>query len=202
MNWAKVDIARQTNTADIAGTLADAVHGADVVIGLSSWNTITSEMVGSMAKDPLLFVLSVPDPEITPEPARAAGAAVVATGRPDAPNLISNALVLPGIFRGALDVRATAINREMLLAAATAIADLVPPNHLSPQQIVPSLMDYAVAPHVARAVAEAAQRSGVARVEKSPVEVEAQARATIYEGHRPVPPASHRPATLDEQSLA
>ncbi len=201
MNWAKVDIARQTNAADITGTLADAVHGADVVIGLSSWNTITSEMVGSMAKDPLLFVLAVPDPEITPEAARAAGAAVVATGRPDAPNLISNALVLPGIFRGAMDVRATEINQEMLLAAATAIADLVPPNHLSPQQIVPSLMDYAVAPHVARAVAEAAQRSGVARVEKSPVEVEAQARATIYEGHRPVPPPSHRPATLDEQAL-
>jgi malate dehydrogenase (oxaloacetate-decarboxylating) len=201
MNWAKVDIARQTNTADITGTLADAVRGADVVIGLSSWNAITPQMVGSMAKHPILFVLAVPDPEITPEEALAAGAAVVATGRPDTPNLISNALVLPGIFRGAMDVRATEINQDMLLAAAFAIADLVPPNHLSPQQIVPSLMDYAVAPHVARAVAEAAQRSGVAQIKKSPVEVEVQARATIYEGHRPVPPPSHRSATLDEQAL-
>jgi len=201
MNWAKVDIARQTNPADLAGTLADAVRGADVVIGLSSWNTITPQMVASMAKDPVLFVLAVPDPEITPEAARAAGAVVVATGRPDTPNLISNALVLPGIFRGAMDVRATEMNQAMLLAAARAIAEAVPPHQLAPQQIVPSLMDYALTPQVARAVAEAAQRSSVASVAKSPVEVEAQTRATIYEGHRPVPPPSHRSATLEEQAL-
>jgi malate dehydrogenase (oxaloacetate-decarboxylating) len=192
MNWVKVDIARQTNTADITGTLADAVRGADVVIGLSSWNTITPQMVSSMAERPILFVLAVPDPEITPEAARAAGAAVVATGRPDVPNMITNALVLPGIFRGAMDVRATHITQDMLLAAAHAIAELVPLPHLSPQQIVPSVMDYAVAPRVARAVAEAARQSGVARVEKTPAEVEAQARATIYEGHRPTAIASLR----------
>src|SRR6266581_6400635 len=201
MNWAKVDVARQTNTADITGTLADAVRGADVVIGLSSWNTITPKMVSSMAERPILFVLAVPDPEITPEAARAAGAAVVATGRPDVPNLITNALVLPGIFRGAMDVRSTHITQEMLLAAARAIADLVPSEHLSPQQIVPSVMDYAVAPRVARAVAEAARQSGVARVEKTPAEVEAQARATIYEGHRPVPPPSHHFDSLNEHAL-
>ncbi len=201
MNWAKVDIARQTNTADVTGTLADAVRGADVVIGLSSWNTITPAMVHSMAEHPILFVLAVPDPEITPEAAYAAGAAVVATGRPDTPNLISNTLVLPGIFRGAMDVRATSITQTMLIAAAHAIADLVPPERLSPQQIVPSVMDYAVAPRVARAVAEAAIESGVARVDKDPLEIEAQARATIYEGHRPVPPASHHYTTLNEQAL-
>jgi malate dehydrogenase (oxaloacetate-decarboxylating) len=201
MNWVKVDIARQTNTADVTGILADAVRGADVVIGLSSWNTITPQMVSSMAERPILFVLAVPDPEITPEAARAAGAAVVATGRPDVPNMITNALVLPGIFRGAMDIRATHITQDMLLAAARAIADLIPSEHLSPQQIVPSVMDYAVAPSVARAIAEAARQSGVARVEKPPAEVEAQARATIYEGHRPVPPPSHRTTTLDEQAL-
>ena len=201
MNWAKVDVARQTNTADTTGTLADAVRGADVVIGLSSWNTITPQMVSSMAQRPILFVLAVPDPEITPEAARAAGAAVVATGRPDVPNLITNALALPGIFRGAMDIRATHITQDMLLAAASAIADLVPPKYLSPQQIVPSVMDYAVAPRVARAVAEAARQSGVARVEKTPAEVEAQARATIYEGHRPVPPPSHHFDSLNEHAL-
>jgi malate dehydrogenase (oxaloacetate-decarboxylating) len=201
MNWAKVDIARQTNTADITGTLADAVQGADVVIGLSSWNTIIPKMVSSMAERPILFVLAVPEPEITPEAARAAGAAVVATGRPDVANMITNALVLPGIFRGAMDIRATHVTQDMLLAAARAIAELVPLPHLSPQQIVPSVMDYAVAPGVARAVAEAARQNGVARVDKDPLEVEAQARATIYEGHRPIPPPSHRTTTLDEQAL-
>ncbi|GAC1344283.1 MAG: hypothetical protein NVSMB27_05070 [Ktedonobacteraceae bacterium] len=201
MNWAKLDIARQTNTTNIKGTLGDALRGADVLIGLSSWNTITPEMVRSMATQPILFVLAVPDPEITPADALAAGAAVVATGRTDAPNLITNALVLPGIFRGALDMRATRMTEEMLIAAAHAIADLVPAEHLSPQQIVPSVMDYTVAPYVARVVAEAARQSGVARVERDPLEIETQAQTTFYEGHRPVPPPSHHYASLDEQAL-
>ena len=201
MNWAKVDIARQTNAANLRGTLSDAVRGADVVIGLSSWNTITPEMVASMADSPILFVLAVPYPEITPEAARAAGAAVVATGRPDAPNLITNALVLPGIFRGALDVRATTINQEMVVAAAQAIANLVPSEHLSPHYIVPSVMDYAVAPRVAHAVAQAAIQSGVARVARDPAQIEAEARATLYEGQRPVPPPSHSCTGLQEEAL-
>ncbi len=201
MNWAKVDIARQTNPTNRTGTLADAVRDADVVIGLSSWNTITPEMVGSMAERPILFVLAVPDPEITPEVAVAAGAHIVATGRPDAPNLVTNALVLPGIFRGALDVRATMINQEMLLAAAQAIADLVPSSRLSAQHIVPSMMDFAVAPHVARAVAEAAIQSGVANIERDPDEIETRARAMLYEGHQPVPPPSHSYCNLQEEAL-
>ena len=201
INWAKVDIARQTNPENRTGTLSDAVRGADVVIGLSSWNTITPAMVATMAKNPILFVLAVPNPEITPEAAIAAGAAIVATGRPDYPNLITNALVLPGIFRGAMDIRSTGINQEMLIAAAQAISDLVPPERLSPQQIVPSVMDYTVAPRVARAVAGAAKRSGIARTDRDPGEIEAQARATIYEGRRPTPPPSHHTSNLQEEAL-
>jgi malate dehydrogenase (oxaloacetate-decarboxylating) len=154
-----------------------------------------------MAAQPILFTLALPDPGITPAAALAAGAAVVATAHPDAAHPITDTLVLPGIFRGALDVRATAITQEMRLSAASAIAGLVPSEHLSPEYLVPSVMDYAVAPRVARAVAEAARRSGVARVEIDPAEIEAQVLANIYEGHRPVPPPSHRYANLQEHAL-
>lgn len=201
MNWAKLDISRQTNPADVSGTLNDALRDADVYIGLSSWSTITPEMVSSMAERPVLFTLALPDPGITPEAAMAAGAAVVATAHPDAAHPITNALVLPGIFRGALDVRATAITREMLVATADAIAGLVPPERLSPHHLVPSVMDYMVAPRVARTVAEAALRSGVARGERDPEEIEMQVWASIYEGHRSVPPPSHQHTNLQEQSL-
>lgn len=201
MNWAKLDIARQTNPANVTGSLDDALHHADVFIGFTSWSKITPEMVSSMADHPILFTLALPDPGITVEAAQDAGAAVVATARTDAPHPITNALVLPGIFRGALDVRATAITQQMLNAAAYAVADLVSPEQLSPQHLVPSIMEYAVAPRVARAVAEAARQSGVARSDKDPAEIEMQAWATIYEGHRPVPPPSHQYANLQEQSL-
>src|SRR2546427_2065162 len=201
MNWAKLDIARQTNPNDISGTFSDAVRGADVLIALSSWNTITPEVISSMAERSIVFALALPDPGVTPEDAQSAGAAVFATGHPDIPNMITNALVLPGIFRGVLDMRATRFNREMLIAAAHAIADLVPPEEFSSQQIVPSVMEYGVAPRVARATAEAARQTGVARIEKDPDEVEMQARRTIYEGHRPVPPPSHHYADTQEQAL-
>jgi len=201
MNWAKLDIARRTNRAGVTGTLADALRGADVLIGLSAGNTVTPEMVRSMADRPIIFALAVPDPEIEPEDALAAGAAVVATGRTDAANLITNALVLPGIFRGALDVRATDITREMIVAAAKALAELVPAEELLPQRIIPSVMDFTVAPRVARAVAAAARQSGVARVWIDPAQVEAWAIATAYEGHRPVPPPSHHYADLQEEAL-
>jgi len=154
-----------------------------------------------MAERSIVFALALPDPGVTPEDAQSAGAAVFATGHPDIPNMITNALVLPGIFRGVLDMRATRFNREMLIAAAHAIADLVPPEQLSPQQIVPSVMEYGVAPRVARAAAEAARQTGVARIEKDPDEIEMQARRTIYEGHRPVPPPSHHYANTQEQAL-
>ena len=174
MNWIKLDIARRTNKENITGSLSDAVRDADVLIGLSTWSSITPEMIRSMAERPILFSLTVPDPGITLEAALDAGAAVVATALTDIPNSITNTLVLPGIFRGALDERATHINQEMLIAAAHAIADLVPSGQLSPKHIVPSVMDFAVAPCVARAVAEAAMKSGVARVTRDLDEVESQ----------------------------
>jgi malate dehydrogenase (oxaloacetate-decarboxylating) len=201
MNWAKLDIARKTNRAGVTGTLADALRNADVLIGLSAGDVVTPEMVRSMAADPIIFALAVPDPEIVPEAALAAGAAIVATGRTDFANLITNALALPGIFRGALDVRATDITLDMIVATAHAIADLVPPDRLSPQQIVPAVMDFTVAPRVARAVAEAARRSGVARVWVDPATVEAQALASAYEGPRPRPPPSHHYADFQEEAL-
>ncbi len=201
MNWAKLDIARQTNPSDIKGTLGDALRNADVYIGLSSWSTLTPDMISSMADRPILFTLALPDPGITPEAARAAGAAVVATARPEAAHSLTNVLVLPGIFRGALDVRATTITQQMLLAAAYALADLVPPEQLSSEHLVPSVMEYTVAPRIARAVAEAARQSGVARIEKDPAEIERQAQATIYEGHRPVPPPSHQYTNPQEEAL-
>lgn len=201
MNWAKLDIARRTNRANMTGSLSDGVRNADVLIGLSTWSSITPEMIRSMAERPILFTLTVPDPGITPEAAFDAGAAVVATALTDVPNSITNTLVLPGIFRGALDVRTTSIHQDMLIAAARAIADLVPSEKLSAQYIVPSVMDFAVAPRVAHAVAEAAMKSGVARVARDRDEVEIQARATLYEGHRPVPPPSHCYANLQEQAL-
>ena len=167
--------------------------------GLKPRQEVTVKVTRMMS--PLLFTLALPDPGVTPQAALASGAAVVATAHPDAAHPITNALVLPGIFRGALDVRATAITQEMLLATASAIADHVPPEQLSPKHLVPSVMDYAVAPRVAGTVAEAARRSGVARVERDPAEIEAQTRATIYEGHRPVQPPSHRYANLQEEAL-
>jgi malate dehydrogenase (oxaloacetate-decarboxylating) len=201
MNWAKLDVARKTNPDDLTGTLSDALQNADVLIGLSAPHRVTPEMVRSMAGGPVVFALAVPEPDIAPATAMAAGAAVVATGRADLPNLITNALVLPGLFRGALDMRATGFTREMVVAAAQAIADLVPPEQLSPHRIVPSVMDFAVAPYVARSVAKAAQQSGVARVAKDPVQVEMEAQATIYEGRRPIPPPSYRYADLQEEAL-
>jgi malate dehydrogenase (oxaloacetate-decarboxylating) len=201
MHWAKVDIARRTNPTNITGSLSDAMRDADVVIGLSARNPITSEMVATMAADSIVFVLDVADPEIKPEAAKAAGAAVVATGRPEYPNLITDALVLPGIFRGAMDVRATYVDQKMLIAAAHALAALVPPERLALREIVPSVMDFNGPPRIARAVAEAALQSGLARAIVDPAEIEAQTRATIYEGHRPVPPPSHHYTTIQEQAL-
>jgi malate dehydrogenase (oxaloacetate-decarboxylating) len=202
MNWAKLDVARQTNPDDIKGSLSDALNGADVYIGFSSWSKITAEMVGSMATQPVIFTLALPDPGITPEEAKAAGAAVVITARTDeAAHPLTNALLLPGIFRGALDIRALAITEEMLLAASEALADLVPTSQLSSEHLVPSVMEYAVAPHIARAVAEAALRCGVARGTMTPQEIQSFARASIYEGHRPVPPPSHHYASLQEEAL-
>ncbi|WP_308754733.1 malic enzyme-like NAD(P)-binding protein, partial [uncultured Anaerotruncus sp.] len=144
--------------------LADAMKGADVLIGVSRPNLVTPEMVASMAKDPIVFAMANPTPEIMPDLARAAGAAVVGTGRSDFPNQINNVLVFPGIFKGALAVRAREITEEMKVAAARAIAAMVPDGELSAERILPDALDKRVADRVAEAVADEARASGAARI--------------------------------------
>ena len=164
LNPAKEEIAAITNQNCEKGSLKDVIRGADVFIGVSSPGTVTAEMVKSMAKDPILFPMANPTPEIMPDEAIAAGAAVVGTGRSDFPNQINNVLAFPGIFRGAFDVRASDINDEMKLAAAYALAGLVSPEALSRDYIIVPAFDPRVGPTVAKAVAEAAKQSGVARI--------------------------------------
>ncbi len=169
MNPYKEEIARRTNPDKVKGPLAEAIRGADVFIGVSAPDTLTEAMIGSMAKDPVVFAQANPIPEIWPiSRAHTAGARVVATGRSDCPNQINNVLAFPGIFRGALDVRATDINDAMKIAAAQALADLVRPDELGPEKIIPSSLDPAVAPAVAAATARAAMESGIARVQVAP----------------------------------
>lgn len=164
LNPAKAEIAKITNRNLEKGSLKDVIRGADVFIGVSSPGTVTPEMVKTMAPGAILFPMANPTPEIMPDEALKAGAAVVGTGRSDFPNQINNVLAFPGIFRGTFDVRASEINDEMKLAAAYALADLVSPEELSPDYIIVPAFDPRVGPAVAKAVAEAAKKSGVARI--------------------------------------
>ncbi len=164
LNPAKEEIAKITNRDLEKGSLKDVIRGADVFIGVSSPGTVTPEMVKTMAPGAILFPMANPTPEIMPDEALKAGAAVVGTGRSDFPNQINNVLAFPGIFRGTFDVRASEINDEMKLAAAYALADLVSPEELSPNYIIVPAFDPRVGPAVAKAVAEAAKKSGVARI--------------------------------------
>ena len=163
-NPAKAEMARITNPEKMTGKLADAMSGADVFIGVSAPHVVTQEMIRSMAKDPIVLAMANPVPEIEPKDALEAGAAVVGTGRSDHPNQINNVLVFPGLFRGALDVRARDINQEMKLAASRALADLVSPEELNSEYVLPAPFDPRVGPAVAKAVAQAARDSGVARL--------------------------------------
>ena len=164
MNPYKEEIARRTNPQKVKGGLAEAIKGADVFIGVSAPNTLTEDMIRSMAKDPIVFAQANPIPEIWPiQRALDAGARVVSTGRSDCPNQINNVLAFPGIFRGALDVAATDINDAMKIAAAYAIAELVTADELRPDYIIPSTLNPDVAPAVAAATARAAIESGIAR---------------------------------------
>ena len=163
LNWIKTEMAEATNLSRKAGTLADMLVGADVFIGVSAPNTVTTEMVKTMNKDAIIFACANPTPEIFPDAAKAGGARVISTGRSDYPNQINNVLAFPGIFRGAFDVRAGDINEEMKVAAAEALAGLVG-DELSEDYIIPAAFDPRVGPAVAKAVAEAARRSGVARL--------------------------------------
>ena len=163
LNPIKEEMAKITNHNHEKGTLAEVIKGADVFIGVSAPGTLTADMVRSMAKDPIIFACANPTPEIMPDEAKAAGAAVVSTGRSDFPNQVNNVLCFPGIFRGALDVRASDINDEMKIAAAEAIASLVSDEELNADYILPKAFDPRVKDAVAKATAEAARRSGVAR---------------------------------------
>ena len=164
MNPVKDEMSKVTNLDKKAGSLADMLVGADVFIGVSAPGAVTTEMVKTMNKDAIVFACANPTPEIFPDDAKAGGAKVVSTGRSDFPNQINNVLAFPGIFRGAFDVRAKEINDEMKLAASEALANLIADEELSPEYIIPKAFDKRVGPAVARAVAEAAKRTGVARI--------------------------------------
>lgn len=164
MNPIKEEMAKITNKEKKAGTLADMLKGADVFIGVSAPGCVTTDMVKTMAKDPIIFACANPTPEIFPDEAKAGGAAVIATGRSDFPNQINNVLAFPGIFRGTFDVRASDINDEMKIAAAHALADLISDEELNADYIIPAAFDPRVRDAVAKAVAQAARDSGVARI--------------------------------------
>lgn len=164
LNQEKIEMAKITNKQMRKGSLEEVIKGADVFIGVSAPGCVTPEMVKSMAKDPIIFAMANPTPEIMPDLAREAGAAVVGTGRSDFPNQINNVLVFPGIFRGALDCRAKDINDEMKIAAAKAIADYIPESELTAENIIPSALDKNVSAAVAEAVIKAAKDSGAARI--------------------------------------
>ena len=164
LNWIKEEMAEITNLERKQGPLAEMLEGADVFVGVSGPGTVNTEMVRKMAKDAIIFACANPTPEIFPEDARAGGAAVIATGRSDFPNQINNVLAFPGIFRGAFDVRASDINEAMKMAAAKALADLISDNELTADYIIPKPFDPRVGPAVAKAVAQAARDSGVARI--------------------------------------
>ena len=164
LNWIKEEMALVTNLEKKAGTLADMLVGADIFIGVSAPGTVTTEMVKTMNKDAIVFACANPTPEIFPDDAKAGGAAVISTGRSDYPNQINNVLAFPGIFRGTFDVRASDINEEMKMAAAKALAGLISDEELSADYIIPYAFDPKVGPAVAKAVSEAAVRSGVARI--------------------------------------
>ena len=164
LNWIKEEMAQVTNLEKKAGSLADALVGADVFIGVSAPGTVTTEMVKTMNKDAIVFACANPTPEIFPDEAKAGGARVVSTGRSDFPNQINNVLAFPGVFRGTFDVRASDINEEMKMAAAEALAGLISDEELNEEYIIPQAFDERVGPAVAKAVAEAARKSGVARI--------------------------------------
>ncbi|MHB8125669.1 MAG: NAD(P)-dependent malic enzyme [Desulfitobacteriaceae bacterium] len=171
MNPAMEAMAELTNHEKLRGSLADALKGADVFIGVSAPGVLNGEMVATMNSGAVVFAMANPTPEIFPEEALAAGAAVMATGRSDYPNQVNNVLVFPGIFRGALDVRAKDITEEMKLVAAHAIAEIISDEELSAEYIIPGVFDPRVAPTVAAAVAQVAINSGVARIQRDPKEI-------------------------------
>ncbi|CAH0203826.1 NADP-dependent malic enzyme [Peribacillus sp. NPDC101481] len=176
MNDTKEQVAKVTNRNKVSGPLETVIQNADVFIGVSAAGALTKEMVSSMNRDAIIFAMANPDPEIMPEDAKAAGAKVVGTGRSDFPNQVNNVLAFPGIFRGALDVRATHINEKMKVAAVQAIAGLIQEHELNEDYVIPAPFDERVAPAVAAAVAKAAMETGVARINVDPEEIKEKTR--------------------------
>ncbi|MCR1834191.1 NAD-dependent malic enzyme [Oceanobacillus caeni] len=176
MNSVKEQVAKYTNRNKIEGSLNEVIEGADVFIGVSVAGALTKEMITKMNDDPIIFAMANPDPEVMPEVAKEAGAKVIGTGRSDFPNQVNNVLAFPGIFRGALDVRATRINEEMKIAAAEAIASLVSEEELHDDYVIPAPFDDRVAPTVAASVAKAAMETGVARITLNPEEIAEKTR--------------------------
>ncbi|MBO1003393.1 NADP-dependent malic enzyme [Pseudogracilibacillus auburnensis] len=176
MNKVKEIVAKNTNHKKLQGSLEEVIEGADVFIGVSVGGALTPEMVKKMNKDPIIFAMANPDPEILPEDAKKAGAKIIGTGRSDFPNQVNNVLAFPGIFRGALDVRATRINEKMKMAAVEAIASLIKEDELNEDYVIPGPFDARVAPAVAKSVAKAAMETGVARIEIDPEEVAERTR--------------------------
>ena len=164
LNASKEEMAEITNHNNVKGSLEEVIKGADVFIGVSAPKTLTAEMIKTMAENPIVFAMANPVPEILPDEARSAGVSIMGTGRSDFPNQINNVLAFPGIFRGALDVRASDINDEMKIAAARAIAGVIKEDELQPDYIIPDAFNHDVTPAVAKAVAEAARKTGVARI--------------------------------------
>lgn len=167
MNPAQKEMAEKTNKEQLHGDLKDAMKGKDIFVGVSAPNIVTAEMVGTMAKDAIVFAMANPTPEIMPDEAKKGGARVVATGRSDFPNQINNVLVFPGIFKGALEARATDITEEMKIAAVRAIADIIKPEELTEDYIIPGAFDERVADNVAREVAKTAIETGVSKLKKA-----------------------------------
>lgn len=207
MNWAKSEIARLVGPQDVKGSLAQVIKGADVFIGLSAKGLVTREMVSSMAQDPIVFALALPEPETSEAEAKAGGAAVVATGLSDSANQIRSSLVTPGFFRGCLDVGANRVNIEMYLAAARALAGMIPDDQVSPQQIIPRQMDWHISPVIAEAVARAAQETGVAQLGPeliTPERIHQRTESYIYEGEMAWLPSEgqdYGQMSFDEESL-
>lgn len=208
MNWAKAYLAKETNRERRRGSLADMMVGADVFIGLSSEAIVTPDMVVSMAPDPIVLALAIPNPEISPDLAKEAGASVVATGRSDHPNMMDISLVFPGVFRGLLDSRARNIRLRTLIYAAEALASLVPDHELNVNNIVPRIFDFRVAPTIAAAVVQAALETGEAQNDVRPEVVSERTKRYVYEGVMPraaemngVARSRRKPKGLREESL-
>jgi malate dehydrogenase (oxaloacetate-decarboxylating) len=201
MNWAKAYIAKETNFENRRGSLRAMLKGADVFIGLSTGNIVTDDMIREMAEDPIVFALAIPNPEIEPAAARAGGARVVATGRSDYPNTMDISLVFPGVFRGLLDARARNIRLRTLLYAAQALADMVKPEELHADYIIPRIFDFRVAPAIAAAVVRAANEADEAGRVVDPDEVMRRTRSLVYEGRRSSVPANLVEGTLKERAI-